>query len=118
MSGLPSRVDLVPIPAGAIAARDARTGSTQDVVLLPFEIGRTSITAEFYGELFGAAEDTPAHAVTWFDAVNWCNRVSSAAGRLRAAPQMRYWGSVATASISTRAPGRAGAMASTVTAVR
>lgn len=75
---------MVPIPAGAIVVRDARTGSTRDVTLQPFELARTAVTYETYktydatnGGSVGS--DAPIHSVTWLEAVQWCNRASLAA---------------------------------------
>ncbi|QDW62351.1 SUMF1/EgtB/PvdO family nonheme iron enzyme [Oerskovia sp. KBS0722] len=86
---------LVPVPGGALALRDARTGSVRDVTLQGFEIGRTAIT---WAELRSVpappgsisqssapldsprSDDAPARPVTWFEAVRWCNAASTAAG--------------------------------------
>jgi formylglycine-generating enzyme required for sulfatase activity len=50
---------------------DARTRSSRQVELAAFEIGVTAVTA---------AGAKPAHPVTWFDAVRWCNAASEQAG--------------------------------------
>jgi formylglycine-generating enzyme required for sulfatase activity len=78
----PDGSDLVAIPAGVIVVRDARTASSREVVLRPFEIGRTTVTvAQFqalsrFAVLPGTSAEAPAHPVTWFDAVRWCNAAS------------------------------------------
>jgi len=77
---------LILIPAGAIELRDARSGSSRDVALRAFEIGRTPVTRSEYDAVVGrpadaeGAADVPAHPITWFDAVRWCNEASAAAG--------------------------------------
>lgn len=86
---------MIAIPAGVVELRDARAGadgkaSRRSVELRPFEIGRTPVTrAEFDaiagpGSAAGAEASLPAHPVTWFDAVRWCNLASDAAGLDRA----------------------------------
>jgi len=62
---------LIPIPAGSLEMRDARTGSARVVTLKPFELGRTTVTD---------VRLRPVHPVTWFDAVTWCNLASVDAG--------------------------------------
>ncbi|MDQ0894909.1 formylglycine-generating enzyme family protein [Agromyces ramosus] len=85
---------MVAIPAGAIKLRDARSGSSRVVELRAFELGRTPVTRREYEAVrdrgaAGAADragetepaaDAPAHPVTWFDAVGWCNAASAAEG--------------------------------------
>lgn len=76
------RVELVPIPAGRLSLRDARTESSRDVELQAFEFATVTTTLEAYSSDVGAAQlrDLPAHSVTWLDAVQWCNSASRAAG--------------------------------------
>ena len=85
-------VVLVAIPAGAIEMRDARSESSRHVALLPFEIGRTPVTRAEWDAVSAdsvaaagralphASPRAPAHPVTWFEAVRWCNAASAAAG--------------------------------------
>lgn len=79
-------LQLVAIPAGRIELRDARSGSSREVTLHPFEIGQTQVAWADWGAVFDAAGapgsslNVPAHPVTWFDAVRWCNGASSTAG--------------------------------------
>lgn len=68
---------LLAIGAGTIELRDARSSSRRTVTLAPFEIGRTAVTAE---EFRGDGDPRPVHGVTWFDAITWCNALSSSAG--------------------------------------
>ncbi|MGO4102520.1 formylglycine-generating enzyme family protein [Leifsonia sp. YAF41] len=92
---------LVAIPPGALEMRDARSESSRHVTLRAFEIGRTPVTRAEWDAVAGnsasagapsgstsASTSTstststlaPAHPVTWFDAVRWCNAASVAAG--------------------------------------
>lgn len=77
--------DLSSIPAGRIAMRDARTGGTHDVHLVPFRISTTTVRFAEYAVFTEAPFDQassnrPAHPVTWFAAVQWCNAASQSAG--------------------------------------
>ena len=75
---------MIEIPGGTIELRDARTGGTREVTLAAFELGRTAVTRSAYrSEPGGSNEspaDAPAHPVTWFEAVRWCNAASVVAG--------------------------------------
>lgn len=100
-------LDVVPlarVPAGRLELRDARTSTSRTALLEPFRLGVTPVTAAQYGaiEAHGAvgaggsgdhvrrdrvgavvkAVDVgvPAHPVTWFQAVHWCNGASGEAG--------------------------------------
>lgn len=77
-------VDLAPIPGGSIALRDARSGTTRDVELLPFTLGRTQVTAAAWLAVMDGSlplpPAVPVHPVTWFDAVRWCNAASTLTG--------------------------------------
>ncbi|MEL4319936.1 SUMF1/EgtB/PvdO family nonheme iron enzyme [Leifsonia sp. YIM 134122] len=79
---------MIPVPAGVIELRDARSESMRTVELQAFEIGRTAVTAHEWASVPGSPEgsgDTaPRHPVTWFEAVIWCNAVSDAVGLRRA----------------------------------
>ena len=86
----PGAVPLATIPEGIVELRDARSGSSRQVQLHPFQIGQTQITCSAWSAVLGDTQspdslmNTPAHPVTWFDAVRWCNRASSATGFNRA----------------------------------
>ncbi|WP_307053947.1 formylglycine-generating enzyme family protein [Arthrobacter bambusae] len=77
--------DLLSLPGGQIGLRDARSGRTDSVDLVAFEIGRTAVTrAEFAGvkndPSRGHSPNAPAHGVTWLEAIDWCNAASEAEG--------------------------------------
>jgi formylglycine-generating enzyme required for sulfatase activity len=85
---------LIDIPGGTIELRDARSDSSRVVALQPFEIGRTQVTRAEFARVAAApapepwpdadaahdAGELPAHPVTWFDAVQWCNAASAIDG--------------------------------------
>lgn len=76
-------VDLAAIPGGVLTIRDARTQTSRDVALLPFSISLVPVTWQAWSEVTGQNRDSsslPAHGLTWFDAVRWCNAASLAAG--------------------------------------
>ncbi|MET0976839.1 MAG: SUMF1/EgtB/PvdO family nonheme iron enzyme [Leifsonia sp.] len=82
---MPAVPELIAIPAGTIGLRDARTDSIREVALRAFSIGRTPITRAEYAAVTAGGVDAgrsqePAHPLTWFDAVRWCNAASAAAG--------------------------------------
>ena len=76
----------VTIPATDILLRDARTKTSRHVELVSFEFGRTQVTAADYAlvrDSPSAQEDRgagPAHPVSWFEAIRWCNLASGRAG--------------------------------------
>lgn len=102
----------VPIPAATIELRDARSGTARHVTLRPFRIGQTQVTQGDWAavasgdpgqpaESTGAAHrepEIPVHAVTWFDAVQWCNAASVASG---IAPAYRIRGREVTWDVSS-----------------
>ena len=74
---------LLSLPGGHIELRDARSGRTNQAELVAFEIGRTAVTrAQFAATAGRELTDTrtPAHGVTWFEAIDWCNAASEADG--------------------------------------
>ncbi|MGM7777070.1 formylglycine-generating enzyme family protein [Arthrobacter sp. KNU-44] len=75
---------LLSLPGGQIQLRDARSGRTDLVDLVAFEIGRTAVTgaelAAIAGRELADHPRAPAHGVTWFDAIDWCNAASGAEG--------------------------------------
>ncbi|MBO1268593.1 formylglycine-generating enzyme family protein [Arthrobacter cavernae] len=74
---------LLSLPGGEIELRDARTGRSNAVTLTAFQIGRTAVTwAEFGAPRYGSGRSphAPAHGLTWFDVIEWCNAASVAQG--------------------------------------
>ncbi|GIG34935.1 hypothetical protein Cpa01nite_03160 [Cellulomonas pakistanensis] len=86
--------ELTSVPGGTIELSDARRGTSRDVALFAFEIGRVPVTQAQYAAVLGRADPpaagaaAPAHGVRWVDAVAWCNAASSRAG-LRPAYDVR-----------------------------
>ncbi|MGB4135111.1 MAG: SUMF1/EgtB/PvdO family nonheme iron enzyme [Microbacterium sp.] len=76
---------MIPVPAGAIVLRDARTKTSRTAELRRFRIASTPVTWGLYSRVRGTPvpdgeeEDAPAHSVSWLDAVHWCNALSVAA---------------------------------------
>ncbi len=94
----PPLVELVPVPAGtfemgavntdACANRDEETPQHTVLITRPFAIGRTEITRGEYIEIMGdrpdpdlpGGHDHPVAFITWFDALEFCNRLSQREG--------------------------------------
>lgn len=78
--------EMAGVPAGSITLRDARTERTRVAELRSFSIARVPVTWAHYMAVFGAqvpdgqCGDAPVHAVSWLDAVAWCNAASQALG--------------------------------------
>ncbi|MGP5226983.1 formylglycine-generating enzyme family protein [Arthrobacter rhombi] len=79
------------VPAGRITLRDARTNGRREVDLRPFAIGATTVTRAQWQTVHrpGPVTDPattnhdsrlPAHQLTWFEAVTWCNAASTTQG--------------------------------------
>ena len=73
---------MIPVPAGSIVLRDARTRTERTVRLQLFHISSTPVTWELYSRVLGVAvpdgedRDAPAHSISWTGAVSWCNALS------------------------------------------
>jgi formylglycine-generating enzyme len=79
-----SALQLVPVPGGTVELRDARSGSRRQIALHSFKIGKTPVTWADWNTVFKDLPErspkAPAHPVTWFDAVRWCNEASALTG--------------------------------------
>lgn len=81
---------MIPVPAGSIVLRDARTKTSRTAQLRQFHIASTPVTWDLYARVLGAPvpggedESAPAHSVSWLNAVSWCNALSVQAGRVPA----------------------------------
>ncbi len=76
--------ELFEVPAGSVELRDARSASSRKAELNSFALARTQVTQSEWSAVLGlgarSAPEIPAHAVTWFGAVRWCNAASAMAG--------------------------------------
>ncbi|RZQ63865.1 formylglycine-generating enzyme family protein [Amycolatopsis suaedae] len=70
-------MDLEPVTGGVVDLRDDRRGLTWRTEVSPFLLGRCPVTEREYRSSGGLL---PATNLSWFDAVDWCNRASVAAG--------------------------------------
>lgn len=70
---------LVAVSGGDVSIRDARRNVEHVITLEPFEIGTVPVSARDFGTQ-NAHERMPATAVTWLDAIAWCNAISEVAG--------------------------------------
>lgn len=83
-------LDFASIPAGSITLRDARTDTSRQAELHSYSIARTPVTWSQYAAVPGITipdgepAESPAHSVSWLDAVLWCNAASQAHGLARA----------------------------------
>lgn len=79
-------LDLTLIEAGSITLRDARTRTAREVDVRSYSIARTPVTWALYEAVRGGKAanlphpDSPAHSVSWLEAVQWCNTASRACG--------------------------------------
>lgn len=74
--------EMLTVPGGAITLRDARTSTSREVDLEPFEVARAPVTRAQLGitDTDRSTADLPAHPVTWYQAVRWCNSLSTDRG--------------------------------------
>ncbi|MFF1461797.1 formylglycine-generating enzyme family protein [Streptomyces sp. NPDC058330] len=77
-------LDLADIPAGTVALRDDRRGTRWQTDIAPFQLGRYPVTAALHHAVTESAAGTagalPLTHISWFEAVELCNRISAGAG--------------------------------------
>ena len=70
---------MIAVPAGEVTLSDRRSRRTWSVPVEPYELGAFPVTrAEYAGDPGG--ERLPIESVSWWDAVRFCNALSSAEG--------------------------------------
>lgn len=74
-------VSLVEIPPGEIVLQDEGSGTAWHVEVAAFELATVPVTREQYGAVGLDRPRTPVTEVNWIEAVEFCNRLSEAAGR-------------------------------------
>lgn len=78
--------EMIPVPAGSITLRDARTKTERTAELREFRIASTPVTWGLYSRVLGVPvahgedENAPSHSVSWLNAVKWCNALSAETG--------------------------------------
>lgn len=80
----PTSSDFVRVPAGRIALSDRRTSTRWTVEVASFEMATTPVTfgqmAAWTGRRAEARPTEPAHSTSWWEAVLFCNHLSTAHG--------------------------------------
>ncbi len=73
---------MVPIPGGAVELRDDRRGTRWQTEIAPFLLGQFPVTVALHSAITGAEPDgaAPVTNVSWLDAIDLCNRLSTHAG--------------------------------------
>ena len=81
---------MVRIPGGIVDLRDDRLGTRWRTEIAPFLLGRYPVTVDLHRAVTEVADDSPASGdspvvnISWFDAIDVCNRLSDRCGLERA----------------------------------
>jgi formylglycine-generating enzyme len=75
---------MIPIPGGRALLSDRRTRRRWQVDLPPYRLAAVPVTREVYASVLGGPAPSdglcPVESVSWFEAVRFCNAVSSLEG--------------------------------------
>jgi len=72
-------LDLVTVPAGEVTLTDRRTERRWTVPVASFRLAATPVTRAVYAPPGGDPTDAnlPAESISWWDAIRFCNALSS-----------------------------------------
>ncbi|MCH9648432.1 MAG: SUMF1/EgtB/PvdO family nonheme iron enzyme [Deltaproteobacteria bacterium] len=77
---------LVSVPAGRFTMGNERTGKVEVEITKAFQMDKYPMTQSLYQKVTGTnpshfqGEDLPVDGISWFDAIQFCNRLSSLSG--------------------------------------